>query len=164
MMPNLKAKILSPQEIKMIYGPSFENKKGFIIDGTIVLNHDRFDSTTVFHEFGHYYARWLSEYNPGAHAALMENVQNTYQSDIPWYSAMYNTTGLKHSETDVVEEVFVDQLGPRRQKRSFYRESILRIIWPLGLLTILQKTFEEANKEQDTGLVIYWVHCKLYCG
>jgi hypothetical protein len=66
MMPNLKAKILSPQEIKMIYGPSFENKKGFIIDGTIVLNHDRFDSTTVFHEFGHYYARWLSEYNPGA--------------------------------------------------------------------------------------------------
>jgi hypothetical protein len=79
MMPNLKAKILSPQEIKMIYGPSFENKKGFIIDGTIVLNHDRFDSTTVFHEFGHYYARWLSEYNPGAHAALMENVQNTYQ-------------------------------------------------------------------------------------
>jgi hypothetical protein len=28
MMPNLKAKILSPQEIKMIYGPSFENKKG----------------------------------------------------------------------------------------------------------------------------------------
>jgi hypothetical protein len=65
----------------------------------------------VFHEFGHYYARWLSEYNPGAHAALMENVQNTYQSDIPWYSAMYNTTGLKHSETDVVEEVFVDQLG-----------------------------------------------------
>jgi hypothetical protein len=26
MMPNLKAKILSPQEIKMIYGPSFENK------------------------------------------------------------------------------------------------------------------------------------------
>jgi hypothetical protein len=84
----------------MIYGPSFENKKGFIIDGTIVLNHDRFDSTTVFHEFGHYYARWLSEYNP-AHAALMENVQNTYQSDIPWYSAMYNTTGLKHSETDV---------------------------------------------------------------
>jgi hypothetical protein len=33
MMPNLKAKILSPQ-IKMIYGPSFEKqKKGFIIDG-----------------------------------------------------------------------------------------------------------------------------------
>jgi hypothetical protein len=26
MMPNLKAKILSPQEIKMIYGPSFENR------------------------------------------------------------------------------------------------------------------------------------------
>jgi hypothetical protein len=66
---------------------------------------------TVFHEFGHY-ARWLSEYNPGAHAALMENVQNTYQSDIPWYSAMYNTTG----SSDVVEEVFVDQLGLAAKK------------------------------------------------
>jgi hypothetical protein len=68
----------------------------------------------------------------------------------------------RHSETDV-EEVFVDQLGPRRRQKieKLYRESILRIIWPLpGLLTILQKTFEEANKEQDTGLVIYWVHCK----
>jgi hypothetical protein len=85
----------------------------------------------VFHEFGHYYARWLSEYNPGAHAALMENVQNTYQSDIPWYSAMYNTTGLKHSETDVVEEVFVDQLGLAAAKkfREAFRESILRIIY-----------------------------------
>jgi hypothetical protein len=123
MMPNLKAKILSPQEIKMIYGPSFENKKGFIIDGTIVLNHDRFDSTTVFHEFGHYYARWLSEYNPGAHAALMENVQNTYQSDIPWYSAMYNTTGLKHSETDVVESL----CGSTRTRRQKFREAFTGI-------------------------------------
>jgi site-specific DNA-cytosine methylase len=74
----------------------------------------------VFHEFGHY-ARWLSEYNPGAHAALMENVQNTYQSDIPWYSAMYNTTGLKHSETDVVEEVFGSTRTRRRQK---FREAL----------------------------------------
>jgi hypothetical protein len=50
----------------------------------------------------------------------------------------------------------VDQLGPPPPKNleKLYRESILRIIWPLpGLLTILQKTFEEANKEQDTGLL-----------
>jgi hypothetical protein len=46
---------------------------------------------------------------------LLWRMQNTYQSDIPWYSAMY-TTGLKHSETDVVEEVFVDQLGPAAKK------------------------------------------------
>jgi hypothetical protein len=60
---------------------------------------------------------------------------------------MYNTTG-KHSETDVVEEVFVDQLGLAAKKfREALQESILRIIWPLpGLLTILQKTFEEANR------------------
>jgi hypothetical protein len=86
----------------------------------------------VFHEFGHYYARWLSEYNPGAHAALMENVQNTYQSDIPWYSAMY-TTGLKHSETDVVEEVFVDQLGLAAAKNL---EKLLQGIDPQDNLAI----------------------------
>jgi hypothetical protein len=39
---------------------------------------------------------------------------------------MYNTTGLKHSETDVVEEVFVDQLGLAAAKNleKLYRESI----------------------------------------
>jgi hypothetical protein len=65
-------------------------------------------------------------------------------------TAMYNTTGLKHSETDVVEEVFVDQLGLARQNlEKLYRESILRIIWPLpGLLTILQKTFEKLTKNR----------------
>jgi hypothetical protein len=78
---------------------------------------------------------------------------------------MYNTTGLKHSETDVVESLCGSTRTRRQNLEKLYRESILRIIWPLpGLLTILQKTFEEANKEQDTGLVIYWVHCKLYCG
>jgi hypothetical protein len=55
----------------------------------------------------------------------------------------------------------------RDRRRQKFREAY-RGIDPqdnlLGLLTILQKTFEEANKEQDTGLVIYWVHCKLYCG
>jgi hypothetical protein len=43
----------------------------------------------------------------------------------------------------------VDQLGLAAAKNleKLYRESILRIIWPLpGLLTILQKTFEEANR------------------
>jgi hypothetical protein len=94
----------------------------------------------------------------------MENVQNTYQS-IFLGTAMYNTTGLKHSETDVVEEVFMDQLGLAAIKfRGSFGESILRIIWPLpGLLTILQKTFLKKLTKQDTGLVI-WVHCKLYCG
>jgi hypothetical protein len=66
-------------------------------------------------------------------------------------------TGLKHSETDVVEEVFVDQLGLAAIKkfRKLYRESILRIIWPLpGLLTILQKTFEETRTGHWTGYLL----------
>jgi hypothetical protein len=54
---------------------------------------------------------WLSEYNPGAHAALMEN--NTGHIPVIFLGFVYvYNTGLKHSETDVVErEVFVDQLG-----------------------------------------------------
>jgi hypothetical protein len=62
----------------------------------------------VFHEFGHYYARWLSEYNPGAHAALWRMYR--IHTRVIFLGTMYNTTGLKHSE-NVVEEVFVDQLG-----------------------------------------------------
>jgi hypothetical protein len=45
------------------------------------------------------------------HMLLLWRMYRIHTRDIPWYSAMYNTTGLKHSETDVVEEVFVDQLG-----------------------------------------------------
>jgi hypothetical protein len=33
---------------------------------------------------------------------------------------MYNTTGLKHSETDVVEEVFVDQLAAAKKFREAF--------------------------------------------
>lgn len=117
MMPNLEAQILSSQEIRATYGPSFANKKGFIIDGTIVLNQERFDSTTLFHEFGHYYSRWLAEYKPEAHSALMENIQNNYDKEIPGYSSMYQATGLKHSNTDIIEEVFVDHLGMAAAKK-----------------------------------------------
>jgi hypothetical protein len=57
-------------------------------------------------------------------------------------TAMYNT----HSETDVVGSL-CGSTRTRQNLEKLYRESILRIIWPLpGLLTILQKTFEEANR------------------
>jgi hypothetical protein len=62
----------------------------------MVLNHDRFDPLHMFHEIWTLYARWLSEYNPGARA-LMENVQNTYRV-IFLGTAMYNTR-LKAFET-----------------------------------------------------------------
>jgi hypothetical protein len=111
----------------------------------------------VFHEFGHYYARWLLSIIQ-AHAALMENVQNTYQSDILG-TAMYNTTGLKHSETDVVS-----LCGSTRTAAAKKFREALQGIDPQDNLAIARSVddftedFEEANKEQDTGLVIYWVH------
>lgn len=111
MMPNLEASVMTPQEIKMVYGPTFASKKGFIIDGKIVLNQEKFSSATLFHEFGHYYSRWLSEYRPEAYSTLMENVRSTFSKDIPGYTSLYRSTGLEHSETDIVEEIFVDQLG-----------------------------------------------------
>lgn len=117
MMPNLDAQILTSQEIKDTYGASFSNKKGFIIDGSIVLNQERFDSSTLFHEFGHYYSKWLSQYRPEAHAALLENVQNKYYKAIPGYRSMYQATGLNHSDTDILEEVFVDNLGMAAAKK-----------------------------------------------
>jgi hypothetical protein len=46
---------------------------------------------------------------------------------------MYNTTGLKHSETDVVEEVFVDQLGLAAAKNL---EKLLQGIDPQDNLAI----------------------------
>jgi hypothetical protein len=121
----------------MIYGPSFENKKGFIIDGTIVLNHDR----VLLQCFMNLDIIMLGGFlNPGAHAALMENVQNTYKC-IPWYSAMYH----RLKETDVVEEVFVDQLGLAAAKNlEKLWESILRMV--PGLLTIYRRLLKKLTK------------------
>jgi hypothetical protein len=91
----LKAKILGPQEIKMMPGPRFENKKGFIIDGTIVLNHDRFDSTVWCFGFGHYYARWLS-------GIIQEHMLLLWRSGTSWRRVFLGTAlctihRLKHS-------------------------------------------------------------------
>lgn len=111
MVPNLDTKILSTSEIRMIYGSQFADKKGFVIGGSIILNQDKFNSSTLFHEFGHYYSRWLSTYRSDAYTTLMEVVKNEYSSDIPGYSSLYESTGITHSSTDILEEVFVDKLG-----------------------------------------------------
>ena len=97
---------MSSLEISMTYGNGFSNKRGFIIDGGIVLNLERFNASTVFHEFGHYYSRWLAQYNPEAHKSLMENVRNNFESSIKGYTNLYNSTGMNHSESDIIEEIF----------------------------------------------------------
>jgi hypothetical protein len=106
---------------------SLKIKKGFIIDGTIVLNR-QFDSI-VFHEFGHYYyARWLSSIIQ-EHMLLLWRMYRIYEY-IPWYRLC--TTGLKHSETDVVEEVF----GSTRTRRHKNLEKLLQGIDPQDNLAI----------------------------
>jgi hypothetical protein len=97
--------------------------------------------------------------NPGAHAALMENVQNTYQG-IPWYSAMYH----RLKETDVVEESLCGSTRTRRHKK--FREA-LGIDPQDGTRSVddLQKTFEEANKNRtldwlSTGFTV--IYCDIF--
>lgn len=111
MMPNLDVKILTTGEIKKSYGTTFANKKNFIIDNVIILNQEKFSSATLFHEFSHYYSRWLSSYNPGAFEVLMDNVRANFSDSISGYSSLYNSTGIFHSEEAIIEEIFADKLG-----------------------------------------------------
>lgn len=111
MMPNLNVKIISTAEIKMLYGATFAAKKNFIIDNTIILNQDKFSADTLFHEFSHYYSRWLSQYNPDVFSILMDNVKNNFSERISGYTSLYNSTGIFHDEDAIVEEIFADNLG-----------------------------------------------------
>lgn len=110
MVPNLDTSVLSTAEIKDIYGPAFANKKGFIIGGKIVINQEKFSIDTLFHEFGHYYSRWV-EAKPEVFTALMETIKSNFGEDIETYNALYQSTGLVFSEQDILEEIFVDKLG-----------------------------------------------------
>ena len=111
MIPNLEAEIITTQEISYIYGNMFAQKKGFIIGNKIILNADKFSSSTVFHEFGHYYATWLKRENPEVFTEIMTQVGLKYEGDIPRYTRLYESSGMKFSESDILEEIFVDELG-----------------------------------------------------
>jgi hypothetical protein len=74
----------------------------------------------------------------------MENVQNTYQSDILGTAVVHNTR-FKASVSDVVEEV-VDQLDLPPPK---FREALPGIDpqdTAIARLTILQKTFKSCSR------------------
>ena len=115
-IPNLESEFLSAFEISDRYGPIFKDKPGFIVDNRIIINLDRFDISTVFHEFGHYYMRWVSQYNKEVYDVLLKKIGEEYPMAVLEYKKIYNASDIKFSDNDILEEVFVDKLGIKASK------------------------------------------------
>lgn len=106
---NIKWDILSTNEITKLYGEQFSNKKGFIIAGKIVLNLDLFTNETVFHEFSHFFAKWMAESDAKSYSKLMDNAKES-----PEYESVrkaYLSAGINLNESEVAEEVFARIIG-----------------------------------------------------
>lgn len=110
-IPNLNIEHLNTYEIAEIYGPAFSNKKGFIIGNKIVINLDTFTQDTLFHEFGHFYMRWLENSNPELKKQILEKTKKDNAGVYDKIKNIYNSTGLTFSEEDILEELFVETLG-----------------------------------------------------
>ena len=118
MVPNLKHSLLSQYEINELYGATFAGKKGFIIGNEVVINVDKFDVSTVFHEFGHFYMRWLKSYKPKVHKKLLAHTMEKHGDDLfASYKALYDSTGIAFNEEEIIEEIFVDNLGMLAAKK-----------------------------------------------
>lgn len=112
MMPNLEVEYLTSTEISNRFGEVFANKKGFNINNVIVVNLDKFSSVTLFHEFGHFYLSWLKSYDEEAYTALLKVVENEFSDRIEETRNLYSIdTNLRMSDTQILEEIFVEELG-----------------------------------------------------
>jgi len=115
-VPNLNVSMLSSAEIQQTYGRSFSTKKGFILNDEIILNINKFDSGTMFHEFGHFYMKWLKNNNPTAHGALLNKIKEEYPQKMLDYAQVYGLGAIEFSKDDIAEEVFVDSIGMKAAK------------------------------------------------
>jgi hypothetical protein len=104
-------KVMDSSEVKDMYGELFASKKGFIVGGSIVLNSDNMTADTLFHEFSHFYMRWLKDHDSAAHAHLLEMVQIEHGKEIKEYTKRYNSTGIKFTSEDILTEIFSDKIG-----------------------------------------------------
>lgn len=103
--------VMDSGEIVDLYGDVFKDKKGFIIGGKVILNSDNMTADTVFHEFNHFYMKWLEKHNGEAYAQLLRMVETEYASDIASYTSIYKDTGIEHSDSDILVEIFSDKMG-----------------------------------------------------
>lgn len=111
LMPHLDIITMTNAQILEAYGEGFSGRKGFNIGNKIILNLNHFDSSTVFHEFGHYYVEWLRIENPAALSKLLQITSEKYGAQIQDYTSLYDSTGIQYSPDQILEEIFVDNLG-----------------------------------------------------
>ena len=110
-IPNLKVSLMTTNEIAEEYNDAFASQKGFIIGGEIVINLDTFTPDTMFHEFGHFYMKWLDTYNPELKKDIINEIKTKFPEAIEHYRKLYEDTGIEFSEDEIIEEVFVNKIG-----------------------------------------------------
>jgi len=111
LIPNLKVRVMTTAEIAEDFNDAFASQKGFIIGGEIVINLDTFTPDTMFHEFGHFYMKWLDTYNPQLKKDIMREIHSKFPDAIEYYRKLYEDTGIDFSEDEIMEEVFVNKIG-----------------------------------------------------
>ena len=114
LMPNLNVVTLTTSEILNVYGPGFENSNGFQVNDKIVFNIDQFNSETVFHEFSHYFFRWLKHTDEGTYQIIMNAAsKSTSYRDI---QQRYLNNNIPYTDLDILEEVAVTDIGMNANK------------------------------------------------
>jgi hypothetical protein len=109
LVPGLEYELRTSTDINRAYGKTFATKRGFIINGKIVVNLDSFSNETLFHEFGHFFSSWLKSTNPDVYNKFTEPLKN--HSIYARVKAAYSGTGLAFSEAEILEETFVRIFG-----------------------------------------------------
>lgn len=110
-IPNLEVEFLGAFEIGTRFSESFKHKNSFIIENKIIINLDKFDTESVFHEFGHYYMRWLSSYNKELYDTILKKVATNFPGAFKAKKAIYDSSGITFTDNEILEEVFVSRLG-----------------------------------------------------
>ena len=109
--PGLVTEVLTNQDITQRYGKTFAGKAGFIVDNRIILNVDKFNVDTLFHEFGHFYINWLELNNKELFTGFMDHIGTVYAKQVAFITEQYANTGIAFSPTDILKEVFVTKMG-----------------------------------------------------
>lgn len=107
--PGVDFKMMTTNEIIDTYGREFADQMGFMVDGKIHINLDLFDSETVFHEFSHFFFKWMKNAFPEQYANILQvagTSNNAYN-----IREKYRKAGLQMSEEEILEEIAVTEIG-----------------------------------------------------
>lgn len=109
--PEIDVQPISSAEIEIVYGKSFADKSGFVIDGKVVINTDQATLDTPMHEFGgHIYMKYLKQAEPEVYNSVIRKC--LYH---PLATEIRNTYTWVKSDEGIGEEVFATLLGLQAQ-------------------------------------------------